>query len=224
MEKMILYLNQIAEVFGYKYNEFFFSYLKSISKPNNRLCGKDIKVGEGAFRCVDCSLLSNTVICNYCFNKAKDKHKGHNVIFKPYGNGFCDCGDPDCVIKESFCPDHKGPFTNEKDIRDYIKTCVDEKLLTIIEPLLNNIFNEIIEKIKELIKNENEEEIYNIEDDLYNMIDNLLLFVSNLYNNNLGFFLFVTLKFTENYPFKTNHKCIKYYEDHKKIIIIKKIH
>ena len=129
MEKMILYLNQIAEVFEYKYNELFFSYLKSISKPNNRLCGKEIKKGEGGFRCVDCSLLTNTVICNDCFNKTKDKHKGHNFIFKPYSNGFCDCGDPDCIIKESFCPDHQGPFTNEKDIRDYIKTCIDEKLL-----------------------------------------------------------------------------------------------
>ena len=221
MEKMRLYLNQIAEVFGYKYDELFFSYLKSISKPNFRLCGKEIKRGEGGFRCIDCSLLSNTVICNNCFNKTKDKHKGHNVIFIPYSNGFCDCGDPDCVIKESFCQDHQGPFTNEKEISDYIKTCIDEKSLNIIEPFLNNIFIEIIEKIKEFITNENKEEMHNIEDELYDMIDNLISFVSNLYNNNLGLFFFVTLKFTENYPFETNHKCFKYDEEHKKIIIIK---
>ena len=69
MDTLYSNLVQIAEVFGYKYTEHFFYYLNSISKPNNRLCGKEIKKGEGGFRCLDCSLLTNAIIYNPCFNK-----------------------------------------------------------------------------------------------------------------------------------------------------------
>ena len=113
MEKMKSYLSQISKAFGYEYNESFFSYLKSISKPNRQACNREIKEGEGGFRCVDCTLLSNAIFCTDCFNKTKDKHKNHHVLFKPYSNGFCDCGDPTSAIKESFCPEHHGPFINE---------------------------------------------------------------------------------------------------------------
>ena len=53
------------------------------------------------------------------------------------------------------------------------------------------------------------------------MFDELLLFVSKLYESNLGFFYLVVLKFTKNYPFETNHKCFKYDENENKIAIIK---
>ena len=197
MEKMKSYLSQISKAFGYEYNESFFSYLKSISKPNRQACNREIKEGEGGFRCVDCTLLSNAIFCTDCFNKTKDKHKNHHVLFKPYSNGFCDCGDPTSAIKESFCPEHHGPFINENEIMNYIKTCIDENILTIINPLLK------------------------IETELFNMFDELILFISNLYENNLGLFYFVTLKFTENFPFETNHKCYQYDENRNKVTIIK---
>ena len=94
MEKFKLLLNQISNTFGHEYNEQFFAFLKSISKPNKQICNREIKRGEGGFRCIDCTLCSNAIYCTDCFNKTKDKHKNHNVLFKPYGNGFCDCGDP----------------------------------------------------------------------------------------------------------------------------------
>ena len=121
MEILKSYFDQISKIFGYEYNDSFFTYLKSISKPNQRACNREIKSGEGGFRCVDCTLLTNAIFCNDCFSKTRDRHKNHNVLFKPYSNGFCDCGDPNSAIKESFCPDHQGPFTNENEIMNYIK-------------------------------------------------------------------------------------------------------
>ena len=223
MEIIKSYLNQISKTFGYEYNnESFFSYLKSISKPNNQVCNKEIKLGEGGFRCEDCSVITNSVICVECFNKSKDKHKNHNVIFKPESNGFCDCGEASAIIKESFCPDHKGPFTNEKEIINFINASIGENNAKIIDPLINNIFIEITKKIDELYnKNLENESKINVFNELFQMLDELLLFVSKLYESNLGFFYLVVLKFTKNYPFETHHKCFKYDETENKVIIIK---
>ena len=66
--------------------------------------------------------------------------------------------------------------------------------------------------VKDAIDNEN---------DLFNMIDEFTFFISNLYESNLGLFYFVTLKFTENFLFETNHKCFNYNEKDNKITIIK---
>ena len=222
MEIIKPYFDQISKTFGFEYNESFFSYLKSISKPNHQVCSKEIKLGEGGFRCNDCCILTNAILCTECFNKSKDKHKNHNVIFKPYSNGFCDCGDESSIIKESFCPDHKGPFTNENEIMNFINTNIGENNVTIIDPLINNIFIEITKKIDELYNNnlENENKI-NVKTELFKMLDELLLFVSKLYESNLALFYLVVLKFTKNYPFETHHKCFKYDEAENKVIIIK---
>ena len=222
MEILKSYFDQISKTFGYEYNESFFTYLKSISKPNHQVCSKEIKLGEGGFRCNDCCLLTNAILCTECFNKSKDKHKNHNVIFKPYSNGFCDCGDASSMIKESFCPDHNGPFTNEKEIMDFINTNIGENNVNIIEPLINNIFIEIIKRIDELYNKdlENENKI-NVKTELFKMLDELLLFVSKLYESNLAFFYLVVLKFTKNYPFETHHKCFSYDEAENKVIVIK---
>ena len=40
-------------------------------------------------------------------------------------NGYCDCGDPNVIIQEGFCPDHKGPFTNKEDLMNFIKSSFD---------------------------------------------------------------------------------------------------
>jgi hypothetical protein len=81
-----------------------------------------------------------------------------------------------------------------KDLMDFIKLSVPENLLSIINDILNNIFLLFIEKIKN-ISEENEDNEDN-EDEIYNMIDALEIFCDKLYNNNLGLFYFVTLKFT----------------------------
>ena len=223
MEKIKLNFEKIAQIFGYKYDKDFFSYLKSISKPNNQVCNKEIFEGDGDWKCLDCQFDSAACLCSDCYNKCRDKHINHKVIFMPEGHGYCDCGDPNVIKKEGFCPDHHGPFSNEEELMDFIKSCVDEDLLNRINPLLNNIFYLLIEKIDLFFnkKFENKEDKKIIEDELFSMIDELISFISNIYNNNLGLFYYVTLKFIENFPFSTNHKCFKYNENENKITFIK---
>ena len=223
MEKLKNYLSDISKVFGYEYNQSFFSYLKSISKPNNQVCNKRVEYGEGGWKCLDCEIDLLSLLCNDCFARAKDRHKGHRVIFDPGSNGYCDCGDPNTYIKEGFCPSHKGPFNNQKDLNNFIKSGFNENILNTIEPILNNIFSLFIEKIDiyftKLFENQSDLEIEKTE--LFQMLKELVSLCSSLYNNNLGLFYFVTLKFTENFPYETNHKCYKYNEEDHSITIIK---
>ena len=235
MEKLKQNIDGIAKVFGYEYNDSFFSYLKSISKENKQVCNRHVAKGEGGWKCKDCELDSLILICNDCFNKSKEFHKGHRIIFNPNSSGYCDCGDPNILIKEGFCPDHRGTIDNQKDLINFIKESIDENILNKINPLLDDIFLLLIEKINILSKvqddekekeEEEEEEEKNeekeiIKKELFSMIEEFISFCSNLYKNNLGLFYFVTLKFTENYPFETNHKCFKYDEEENSIIIIK---
>ena len=122
---------------------------------------------------------------------------------------YCGCGDPNVINKECFCPEHQGLFTNMKDLINFIKSCVDETLLNDINTILDLIYVLFIEKINALFNNKDtvEEENKN-KNELLNMIDEFILFISNLYQTNLGLFYFVTLKFTENFPFETNHAFI----------------
>ena len=223
MEKLKNYLNDISKVFGYEYNQSFFLYLKSISKPNNQVCNKRVEYGEGGWKCLDCEIDLLSLLCNDCFARSKDRHKGHRVIFDPGSNGYCDCGDPNTYIEEGFCPLHKGPFNNQKDLNNFIKSGFNEIILNTIEPILNNIFSLFIEKIDIYFNKvfEDQIEFEKEKEELFQMVKELISLCSSLYNNNLGLFYFVTLKFTENFPFETNHKCYKYNEEENTITIIK---
>ena len=54
------------------------------------------------------------------------------------------------------------------------------------------------------------------------MLDCLEIFCEKLSKSNLSLFYFVTLKFTENFPYNTNHKCFYYDENKNLISFIKK--
>ena len=97
MEILKGHLNEISKVFGHKNNASFFKYLKKISKPSNQVCNKRVEKGEGGWKCLDCELDNQSIICNYCYNKSKEKHKGHKIFFDPEFYGFCDCGDPNTI-------------------------------------------------------------------------------------------------------------------------------
>ena len=237
MEKLKQNIDEIAKSFGYEYNDEFFSYLKSISKENKQVCNRHVAKGEGGWKCTDCELDTLMLICNDCFTKSKDVHKGHRIMFNPNSSGYCDCGDPNVLVKEGFCPDHKGPIDNQKDLMKFIKESIDENILNKINLLLEDIFLLLMEKInilsnmqsdekekeeeKKEEENEKNKEKEIIKNELFSMLEEFISFCSNLYKNNLGLFYFVTLKFTENYPFETNHKCFKYEEEENSITIIK---
>ena len=135
MERLQNILIELASLFGYKYDNSFFKYLKSISIPNTTICGKEIKKSEGSWKCTDCELNSSSTYCNDCF--IKEKHLGHDIYFNQSSSGLCDCGDNLVLKSEGFCDKHKGDYTNIKDLMNFIKSSIDEKLLNNI----NDIFN-----------------------------------------------------------------------------------
>ena len=219
MDEINQNLNEIAKEFGYEYNESFFSHLKYISKPNNQICNKEIFDGEGDWKCLDCQLDSSACLCNDCYNKSKNKHVNHRVIFNSEGHGYCDCGDSKIFSQQGFCPDHKGLYTNARDLMNFIKSSIDESILNHINSILNQMILLLINKIKILSDKSGQEK--SNENELFGMIDEIIIFINNIKIYNLSLFYFITLKFTENFPYETNHKCFRYNESNNSITIVK---
>ena len=48
-----MYFLELASLFGYKYDDAFFDYLKSISIQNTATCGKLIEENDGGWKCKD---------------------------------------------------------------------------------------------------------------------------------------------------------------------------
>ena len=214
-----MYFLELASLFGYKYDDTFFDYLKSISIQNTGICGKLIEENDGGWKCKDCELQNSSLYCIDCF--IKQKHLGHDIYFYPsVGGGICDCGDNLVIKPEGFCDKHKGDFTNMKDLMDFIKSSIDEKLLDNINNIFNKIILLFIDRIKNL-ENDKEEEDVDDGDEIYKMFDSLEIFIDKIYKNNLSLFYFFTLKFTENFPYETNHKCFSYDENKNLVIFIK---
>ena len=225
MEALQNYFTELASIFGYKYDDSFFEYLKSISIPNNTVCGKEIIKGEGGWKCEDCELYNNSIYCNECFKK--EKHIGHKTSFDPVANGFCDCGVKSILKPEGFCDKHKGDFNNTKDLMNFIESSIKKTILDLINDIFNKIFLLFIDKIKAISDNnedeeDEDEEVDENEGEIYKMFDSLENFGNRLYKNNLSLFYFFTLKFTENFPYETRHKCFSYEENKKLVSFIKK--
>ena len=220
MEQLQLYFNELAEVFGYKFDDSFFEYLQDISKPNNTACGKEIILGEGGWKCEDCELDSYSVYCNDCF--IKEKHQNHKTYFNPGVSGYCDCGDNSVIKPEGFCHKHKGDFSNLQDLMTFIKSSIPENLLNSVNDILNKIFMLFIDKIKEISDSNDTNDSNDKNDEIYKMFDYLDNFCEKVSNNNLSLFYFVILKFTENFPFETTHKCFNFNENNNLITFIPK--
>ena len=83
MNELTNYLKEISKLFGYEYNDSFFEYLKSISKPNNQICNKIIH--RNGWECNDCQLYPYSLICTECFTRDMNKHKNHkNKIIREF--------------------------------------------------------------------------------------------------------------------------------------------
>ena len=236
MEKLQTYFTELSTLFGYKYDDSFFDYLKSISVPNSTICGKEIKLGDGGWKCKDCELDTYSIYCNDCF--IKEKHLGHKILFHPAASGFCDCGVSLTLKPEGFCDKHKGDYDNINDLMNFIKSSINEKLLNNINDIFNKIISLFIDKIKDLVdkkekeenkeekkeeeKKEEEKKEEKEEDEIYKMFDELEIFTDKLFKANLSLFYYFVLKFTENYPYETRHKCFSYDENKNLVTFIPK--
>ncbi len=89
-------INSFSMIFSYnEYNNDFLEYLKKIEKPSNNIYVKIFKAGEKAINCEECAIYEPSIICLECYEKTKDYHKHHNIIFEiDVEGGCCGCGNP----------------------------------------------------------------------------------------------------------------------------------
>ena len=101
-------------------------YLEKKAIPNKFICAGVIDNIPG-WKCVECSKYENAIYCNDCYIKSKDTHKNHKVLYLVSSSGMCDCSDPDSLT--TFCPDHSGPLSDQKQIDDYISKSFEKEIL-----------------------------------------------------------------------------------------------
>ena len=198
--------NLFSNIFSYEeYNIDFLDYLKEIEKPSNNVCAKIFEAEEKAVRCEECALLDSSIICLECYEKSKEFHKSHNIIYEiDVEGGCCDCGNPEVWKKETFCPSHKGSFLNDEEINNFIKNNFNDDIIEKIKKWWNDLMNLLIpyflemEKNDDIINNKNLNEIFKI----------FLEFLSDIFKSNSALIQLFFQEFIKNYPYETNHNCI----------------
>ena len=218
MENIMNYYMRNNHLYN-EYNKFlkeiFFKYLKLFSCDNKKdliiklkklnhdagsVCArKMIKIG--GWKCVDCEKNSNAILCHQCWSKIKDKHLNHNIKYHSSTNGTCDCGDPNTLEKSLFCPCHKGPLTNEKEVENYINKFFSQDLVQSFQNITENLLEKMIPYIIDNIENNKKDE---------NFKNNMNVFIELLdslsYNNALMHIL--SKNFLKNYKIKVKHNCL----------------
>ena len=178
-------------------------YLEKISIPNKCICASVIEKISG-WRCNDCSKYENCIYCNDCYLKSKDLHKDHNVFFLNDSNGMCDCGDPDSLY--IYCPEHSGPFKEQKEINNYISKVFKKDILDKLKGFFENFFLRfskylvLTEKCDYFCQYYFDEKFNNIDNnnkDLLNEKDDILLLKKNfciVFQNLLHFLRLISQK------------------------------
>ena len=115
------------------------TYLEKIAIPNKCVCAGVIDNIPG-WKCSECSKFENTVYCKDCFENSRELHKDHKVAYLPASIGMCDCGDP--LSLHNYCKVHSGPFTEQKQIDDYIQKSFGDKVLENLKNFFDDFFLE----------------------------------------------------------------------------------
>ena len=211
-------------------------YLEKTAIPNNCECSEIIDIIP-CWRCLDCTDY-DSIYCSKCFLKSKDLHKGHKIHFLPNVEGMCDCGNPSCY--EIFCPEHKGPFIEQKQIDEFIAKSFPPNILEKLKIFFDDIFSKFSKYLiltescnffcKEIylynFHNKREQkDVLNLKENFCIVFQNFITFLYLITDKNMGMLYLITnyiLKnhFSENIDekYKTNHSCIKI--ENKKIQIL----
>ena len=183
-----------------------------LNKETGSVCASKMEL-IGGWRCLDCVKNENTIFCQSCWSQMKDKHKDHNIIFLTTVNGTCDCGDPNSIEPQYFCPRHKGPMTNENDIKLYIQNCFGQQIANELKVVTKTICKEIagfiIRAIQEKRINENR---------FIGIIASFFDFINTPCNASKAVMHMVAELLLENYPYKTKHICLQIKDGKSKIV------
>ena len=213
------------------------NYLESISIPSNCICAGIIDTIPG-WRCVECSIYENSIYCSNCYFNSKEIHKNHKVEFLNSSGGMCDCGDPDSLY--SFCAEHRGPFTKQVEIDEYIKKVFNENDLKNIKNFFDDFFNKfsnyliLTEKCKlfyDYILEQNKgyddkkENVINLKNNFEVVFKNFMDFLRKITEKNLAmlnimasYFLKSNFDINDKEEGLTTHSCIKISENNIEIL------
>ena len=213
------------------------NYLESISIPSKCICAGIIGTIPG-WRCVECSIYENSIYCSNCYFNSKEIHKNHKVEFLNSSGGMCDCGDPDSLY--SFCAEHRGPYTKQEEIDEYIKKVFNENDLKNIKNFFDDFFNKfsnyliLTEKCKLfyddiLEQNKNQDDskinIINLKSNFEVVFKNFMDFLRMITEKNLAMLNIMASYFLKNNFDKNNkeqglttHSCIKISENNIEIL------
>ena len=114
-------------------------HLDKCSIPNKCVCASVVDTIPG-WHCIECSKYENSIYCNDCYTKSKDLHKGHKILYVNNLRGMCNCGDPDSLY--TYCHEHSGPFTEQKDIDDYLQKSLGNELVENMKKFFDEFFSE----------------------------------------------------------------------------------
>ena len=198
------HINLFPKIFSFEsFDNNFISYLKENHKPSNNICAKILN-NQGAFHCKECSLCENSVICIECYEKSKDIHKNHTISFDTVFDGCCDCGNPEALVYSAFCSSHKGTFSNDDEINNFIKLNFNNFIIEKISHWINELISFLEPYFLEMEKEDN---IYD-NNNLNNIMKDLTKFLYEIFNSNSALAQLFFQKFLKSYPFKTNHTCL----------------
>ena len=199
--------NLFSNIFSYKkYDKSFLDYLKDTAKPSNNVCAKIFIKNEKAIQCKECAKYDTSIICIDCYEKSKDLHRGHTILYETYiEGGCCDCGNPEVWEKKSFCPSHKGSFLNKEEINNFIKDNFNEDIIKKIQQWCKDIINTLTPYFLKMEKKINS---FNNCNNLNKILSSFLNFSSDIFNSNSALLHLFYEEFIKNYPFETEHNCV----------------
>ena len=206
-----------------------YNYLKSISIRNKCECAGIIE-NVPAWRCADCSKYENSIYCSNCYLNSKHLHKGHQVEFLYSSGGMCDCGDPDSLYM--YCTEHSGPYTEQKQIDEYINNSFSTEVLKNLKIFFDDIFSKfteyllLTEKCKyfytELLEDNVKDQkgikdVISLKNNFAIVFQNFLNFLFKITENNLGMLHLIASYLLKNNlsneKNETTHSCIKIEKD-----------
>ena len=207
-----VYKNNCLNLFSCKDEIELINKIKKLDYNSDSVCARKMKK-IGGWKCSDCEKNANSILCQQCWSKVKDKHLNHDIIYNSSTNGTCDCGDPNTIEESLFCPYHKGPLTKEEDIQKYINKYFSQELNQSFEKYTDKLLKLISQYIIDNIENNT------IDIDFKDNIDYFIQFI-NLLSENKALMHILSKLFLKNYKIKTKHNClfinkfIKKNEDH----------
>ena len=209
-------------------------YLENKAIPNKCICAGVIDNIPG-WRCVECSKYENAIYCNECYIKSKDAHKNHKVLYLFSSSGMCDCGDPDSLT--TFCPDHSGPLSDQKQIDEYISNSFEKEILDRLKYFFDHFFLRFSEyliltekceyfyqesenELNEKTPDEKNDVMY-LKDNFGVVFQNMIHFLRLISQKNLGMLNLIANYFLKNHfenqklgdEYYTTHRCLKITKD-----------